>query len=504
MLKVEQYERIRRQVKVEGKAIREVARELGHSRKTVRKALALSEPPGYRRTAPIKRPVVGAVEGIIDRWLEEDRKRPRKQRRTATRIWELLRKDYGFPGAVRSVRRYVKWRKRITSETYFPLSFGPGEEGQVDWGEAWVRISGVETKVYLFCMRLAMSGASFVRAYRDMKTENFLDGHVRAFGFFGGVPRRLAYDNLRSAVILVGPGQERKLTKDFLRLRSHYLFESRFCNVESGNEKGHVENLVKYAQQHFFSPVPDVAAWEDVNEHLARCCEEDLGRKATRTEETRGALLAKERAEMLPLPKTEFEACARISTLADKLSLVRFRGIDYSVPVAYAHRSCVVKGFAERVEVWCGQDLVATHARNHEDEEPVLDWLHYIPLLERKPGGLANARAFKGEPWGKDLERMHVELRYRYGGEGTKKFIRVLLLFAKHPEDAVKKAVRECVECSAFSDEAVENLLSWRPVRSVARLDMSAWPELAAIERAPRPLSVYDELRTVGRKAVNA
>ncbi|MBU2490638.1 MAG: IS21 family transposase, partial [Proteobacteria bacterium] len=344
-----------------------------------------------------------------------------------------------------------------------PLQFGPGEEVLVDWGEAWFIHNGCMRKVHMFCMRLCHSRASFVHAYRRENMESFLDGHVRAFLYFGGVPRQCAYDNLRCAVISVGRGRERILNRRFIELRSHYLFESRFCNVRSGHEKGHVENLVKHAQRSFMTPLPECSSLDELNACLEEQCRADLERLAPRSDKTRGELLGEERVCFLPLPAREFEACQRASTFASKQALVRFDTNDYSVPVRWAHHPVQVKGFVDRVELWAENGLVARHARSHDREQYILSPYHYIPLLERKPGGLLHGRPFKGEPWGEDFQRMRRELEYRYEGEGTKKFIRILLLFAKYPAEEVRRAVRVCAKRRAFSDEAVLSVLRFSP-----------------------------------------
>jgi len=197
---VETYETIRRAVLIEGMSQRAAAKLLGHGRDTVKKALEYSVPPGYRKNSPTMRPVLGAFTGIIDAWLAEDKKHPRrKQRHTGTRIYQRLTEDYGFIGSLSAVRRYIKTHKRLTGEVFFPLEFVPGEEAQVDWGEAWFILNGVETKAHLFCIRLCHSRATFVYAYPTEKMECFLDGHVRGIEFFGGVAKRFAYDNLSSS-----------------------------------------------------------------------------------------------------------------------------------------------------------------------------------------------------------------------------------------------------------------------------------------------------------------
>ncbi len=494
MLAVDDYERIRRKVLVEGLSQREVARELGHGRNTVAKALQYSSPPGYRRTGPVFRPVIDPVTHIIDAWIEEDKKRPRKQRHTAQRIYERLRDEYGYAGSSSSVRRYVQRVKATGGEVYFPLQFDPGEEMQIDWGEARYIVNGEEVKAMLFCSRLCNSSAPFVQAYHSQKQECLLDGHVRAFDYFEGVARKLAYDNLKTVVVTVGKGRERTLTRRFRELRSHYLFEARFCNIASGNEKGHVENLVKYCQRKFMTPLPEVSGLDELNEHLLSCCKNDLERQRSRSDKSIGELLDEERKCFLALPSDPFEACIQQSTFATKQSLVRFDTNDYSVPVKYAHHQVVVKGFPDMVKIYTEGKLLARHDRSYQSSQFIVDPLHYIPLLESKPGGIHNARPFKGEPWGNNFERMRSELEWRYGGEGTRKFIKILLLFSEHPEQEVKRAVDRCVKRRAFSEDAVKGCLLYEPRSSWPSLDMSAYPDFMVSVDGMRSPSEYDIL----------
>jgi transposase len=494
MLDVADYERIRRVVKIEGKTQRQASETLGHSRKTIAKALAHSSPPGYRRQTPPPRPALDRFLSIIDAWVAADRQQPRKQRHTGTRIYERLRDEYGFTGSISAVRRYLAQRKKTQGEVFFPLQFEVGEEGQVDWGEAWCLLNGVEQKVFLFCLRLCYSSVSYVRAYYQESQECFQDGHVHAFGFLGGVPRRLAYDNLKSAVITVGQGQDRHLNSHFVALRSHYLFETRFCNVASGNEKGHVENLVKHSQRTFMTPLPCIASLEALNAHLEAQCRKEWDKKAPRREETRGGLLEEERDHFLELPPAPFAACRQQSTFANKQSTVRFDTNDYSLPVRWAHHPVQVKGFVDQIEIWTGQQRVATHLRSYGRYQYVLDPFHYIPLLEKKPGGIHHGRPFKGAPWGEDFACMRRELEYRYGGEGTRKYIDILLLFTGYPVEAVHQAVSLCVKRRAFSDEAVQSILDYQPPALSTTLDLSDRPDFQVESTGIRPAREYDVL----------
>ena len=205
--------------------------------------LAYSMPPGYRRQVPPRRPKLEPYTGVIDRILEDDLARPRKQRHTAKRIFERLRDEHGYYGGYTTVKDYVREHRRQTREMFVPLSHPPGH-AQCDFGEALVVIGGVERKAHCFVIDLPHSDGCFVKAYPAETTEAFLDGHVSAFAFLGGVPQSILYDNARLAVAKILGDGRRQRTRAFTELQSHYLFEDRFGHPGKGNDKGKVEGLV--------------------------------------------------------------------------------------------------------------------------------------------------------------------------------------------------------------------------------------------------------------------
>ena len=497
MLKVEDYEKIRKAVIRDGMSQREAARKFGHGRETIKKILEYSQPPGYRRSKAPECPVLDPFKHIIDAYLEDERKRgvKRKQRSCAKKIWERLCEEHGFKGSVYPIRRYLRRKKRMDGgEAFFPLVFEPGEEGQVDWGAADVWLLGTRVTVHLFCMRICYSRATFVRAYLCEKLECFIEGHVRAFRFFGGSARTNAYDNLKTAVTWVGSSRDRRLNELFIALRSHYLFDSRFCNVDSGHEKGRVENLVKQSQGDFLAGAPSFRDLEELNAYLEECCIKDLDRKAPQSDKTRRELFEEEKARLLPLPERDFEACVRASTFVSKQALVQHDTNFYSAPVTKAHHQASLKIFADRIEIVCDGQKVAEHARSWERHHFSLEYTHYIPLLEIKPGGLKNARPFKGEPWGEDLDRMHIELKYRYGEAGVRQFIDILLLFSEYSVEQVKAAVGKCVNMRAFSEDAVRSVLNYQPPVCSGVLDLSGNPILQVETDGIRSAIEYDAI----------
>ena len=490
MLTVDHYEIIRRKVQ-NGMTQREVSRTLGHSRNTVAKAIKHAIPPGYRLSQPRPKNVMSSFTHIIDAWLESDRKVRRKQRMQATKMYQRLCDEYHFKGCYSTVQRYIKEATGRQQEVFMPLAFELGEEAQVDWHEAVIYENGVEKRVYVFCMKLCCSKAPFVCAYNTMTIECFLDGHVRAFDYFGGIPKRLAYDNLKTAVIKVLKKGKRLLNRRFKELVSWYLFDTRFCNVARGNEKGDVENLAKRSERQFFSPIPKVAGMDELNEILLSQCVKELDRKgpAPHTHKTMGELLEEEKPHFHKLPEEQFEACRRISTFIDKQLLVRVDTNRYSVPTEYAYQSCQIKVFVDRVELFCKNEQVASHPRCFDKDQYILDPMHYIKLLERKPGSLDNGRPFKGQPWGEAFTFMRRELEYRHDGEGTKKFINILLLFTTYPQSEVKQAVSVCVKGRAFSDEAVESYL-----HHDASLNLHGNGILVNQGDGKRSLTIYNQL----------
>ena len=394
MYQVEVYLRVRRAVMVEGMSIREASRVFGLHRDTVRKMTAYSAPPGYRRQNPPRRPKLAPFTGVIDRILEDDLGIPRKQRHTAQRIFERLREEHGFTGQYTIVKDYVREHRRRTQEMFVPLSHAPGH-AQCDFGEALVIIGGVERKAHCFVLDLPHSDGCFVKAYPAETTEAFLDGHVSAFAFLGGVPQSILYDNTKLAVArplgkTLGDGR-RKRTRAFTELQSHYRFEDRFGRPGKGNDKGKVEGMVGYARRNFLVPMPSFASFEALNAHLERRCLERMDARLRGQMETIGQRMERDLEALLPLPAASFDACDQRAGRVSSRSLVRYKTSDYSVPVAYGHRDVMVRGYVDQVVISCGAEVIARHPRSYERDDFVYDPIHYLPLLEQKIGALDQA-----------------------------------------------------------------------------------------------------------------
>ena len=491
------FDLIRRMVLVDGLSQREVARRLGMSRDSVTKAVLNAEPTPYTLATPKIRPVMDVVKPLIQAWLEQDRGAPRKQRHTAVRIFERLRDEYGFAGSRRSVSELVRLLKNDAKrpEVFCPIEHRPGQEVQIDWGEGHVILQGQPTKVMVFCARCAYSKATFVRAYHRDDMVSFLDAHVWLLEQLGGVPTKLAYDNLKTAVTLVYRGAQRDLTARFVALRSHYLFASRFCNVARGNEKGHVENSVKRSERTYLTPVPDVTSLAALNEHFAHCTRRDLTRTDPATGLSYGTLLEQERGCFRPLPPNRFLACTLQSLRVDKRSTVPQDRSRYSVPVAYATKLVVVRAFIDRIEVLHQHNIIAVHERVASGDWS-LQLPHYVALLESKPGLLDSGKPFEKRAWTRSQQLFREELEYRYQGEGTRRFIDTLLLAKQYAWTDVCRAIEACCRNHTFNEQAVILELQSSPRDSTATvtLDLTARPELAATNDGTRSLACYDSL----------
>lgn len=460
---------------------------------TLEKILTHSQPPGYRQIKPRERPTSGPFEERIEKILQADKQVPKKQRHTAKRIWQRLRDEEEFTGGYTAVKEAVKRIQQISQEVFMPLKHPPGE-AQVDFGHALARIAGQLRKVPFFVMALPHSDAVFVAVFERECTETFWEGHVRAFEYFEAVPRRISYDNSKIAVSAIMGGGKRKLTQGFLQLQSHYLFEHHFCRVGRGNEKGVVEGLVKYTRLNFMVPVPQVKDFEELNTYLIERCREDLERRLRGKTQPKSDLLCEDQKAMLSLPATAFEAARKISTTASSLSLVRFDCNDYSVPVCWAHHPIVAKGFCWEVTLYVQGHQVARHRRLWDKQQVCFEPLHYLALLERKPGALDHALPL--DRW--DLPKCFGILRRRLenqrGGQGVREYIGVLRLLEKHSMPALRRAVDKALEHGALTRDAVAQFLYPPEGRTDQTFNLDGHPHLKSVCVQAPDLRVYSQL----------
>jgi len=474
---VELYARVRRAVVVDKMSEREAARQFGLARETVRKMLRYSVPPGYRRQQPVRRPKLDAWVGTIDQILDQDKTRSKKQRHTAKRIFERLRDEHGYTGGYTIVKDYVRLRKLSQREMFVPLEHPPGD-AQADFGEALAVIDGVERKAHYLVVDLPQSDDCFVMAFPAETTEAFLEGHNHAFAYFGGVPRTILYDNTKLAVArILGDGMRIK-TRAFTELQSHYLFAEKFGRPGKGNDKGKVEGLVGYARRNFMVPIPRYVTWEEFNAHLLMECQKRRERKLRGHQETIGERFEKDQEMLLPLPAAPYEACDKRLTRVTSLSLVRYRGNDYSVPVCWGHREVLVKGFVHEVVICAATEVIARHQRSYEREDMIFDPLHYLALLEHKPNALDQAAPLTGWNLPEGFATMHRLMEARLGKKGKREYVQTLRLLETFARAEVARAIDDALRLGAISFDAVKHLLLCRIEERPPRLDLENYPHL--------------------------
>ena len=496
------YEQIRRSHERDGVSLRELARRFHVHRRDVRQALASAVPPD-RRVPERPAPVLDPWKATIDGWLEADRTAPRKQRHTARRVWQRLVEDHGAVVGESTVRRYVAdVRRRMDVplvEVMVPQHHPLGEEAEVDFGTAGVYVAGVLVEVSMFIMRLSASGRGYARAYLNEAQEVFLDGHVRGFEHFGGVPKRIRYDNLKAAVERVLKGRDRIESDRFIALRSHYGFESFFCQpgIKGSHEKGGVEGEVGRFRRRHLVPVPHVGSMAELNELLAVGAARDDGRFVARRRITVAEHFALEADTLRPLPAEPFDVSVVSAHRVDRKSRVSVRGCSYSVPAAQVAKRLDVRVGAETIEVLDGAVVLARHPRGLKgDEVLVLD--HYLEVLAIKtgalPGATALARARAGGAFGPMHERFWAEARRHLGDrDGTRALIEVLLLHRSIPADALVAGMARALAAGSI-DPAVIAIEARRAEEPTGARVVPIGEGLSRFDRPAPSIAGYDDL----------
>ena len=498
---MELFEQIRREYEFGVGTIKGVAHKLGVHRRMVRQALANAEPP-EREQSQRERPAIGPLRAFINAILEADRKAPRKQRHTAHRIFERIRTEMPeHKVAEVTVRLYVRERKRelgwSTRATCVPQNYQLGQEGQVDWYEAWAELSGAPVLLQVFSMRSMASGAAFHRAYHRATQQAFLDAHEHAFNYFQGVFAVLRYDNLKAAVKKILRGYRREETARFIAFRSHWRFSSEFCSPYEAHEKGGIEGEAGYFRRNHWVPIPKARDLAELNAQLLAACREDERRLIAGRSEPVGALMIEERAHLLPLAEQGFELADILFPRVDGLGCVRVRTNLYSAPAAPG-KTVEVRLHPSQVEVRDEGRCIAVHERCYERHQQLLDLEHYLDVLERKPGALIGSKPLASWRerglWPQSYDRLLDELIRRHGKQsGTRQMIQVLNLIKPHGHQRVRTAVEEAVSLGCADAAAIRHLVEAADLTHAR----DAIIELDTLSRFERPLPVisdYDRL----------
>lgn len=461
MLTVETIARVRRE-HGKGKSVRAIARSLRLSRETVAKYLQSGETaPQYRRQVQPHRQL-GAFREELERLIEENEKRPVRDRVDYLGIFKQLQ-GAGYQGGYDSVRRYIKrWKDQRSATTvqdaYIPLSYAPGEAYQFDWAEDWVILDGVTTKVQVAHLRLCHSRMPFIRVYLRQSQEMVFDAHIRAAAYFGGLCERGIYDNMKTAVDAVFIGKERKFNRRFEQMCSHYRVEPVACNPASGWEKGQVENQVGTLRQRLFKPRLHAKTLEELNDRLLQDVEAWAKSSAhpERKEQTIWEIFVAERPVLIPAT-VAFDGFHETTVSASKTCLVNFDRNRYSVASEAAGRPIQLRAYADRIVVWCDGKIVAEHRRAFGRHGTVYDPVHYLPILTRKPGALRNGAPFRA--WELPTSLAAIRAKLGRSDEADRQFAGILAAIPIDGLEAVDRACATALASGLHSRDAVLNIL---------------------------------------------
>jgi transposase len=511
--RVELFEAIRRDARLEGLSIRELAARHGVHRRAVRQALTDAVPPP-RKVYPVRgRPAIGAWTEVIDAWLVADREAPRKQRHTARRVWQRLVIEHGAVVSEVTVSRYVAARRVELGLDRVEVAVGQthlaGAEAEVDFGEFSTWVGAGLVKVWMFVMRLSCSGRAFHVAFGTQAQEAFFEGHVAAFAHFGGVPGRIRYDNLGPAVVRVLRGRDRAESERFIALRSHYGFDTFFCRpgLDGAHEKGGVEGEIGRFRRRHLVPVPKVAGLGELNALIAAADVIDDARVITGRAVTVGAAFAAEAPALNPLPGNAFDPARILTARVDARSRVSVRQSYYSVPVRLVGRRVTVRLSAAAVEAFDAGRRVAAHERALGRHVEVLDLDHYLEVLKVKPGALPGATALVQAKAAGSFTSTHQRYwdaarRARGDSEGTRALIEVLLAHRTLAVPALQAAMAAAVTTGVLDPQAViidARHRAGRPASAAgdcAAAAVIALPALARYDRPAPTLTDYDQLLT--------
>lgn len=484
IIEVDIYKEIRALYEHGGISKRAIARRLGISRNTVDKYCDGSQVPWERQGVSGRQRYVVTDDDItfIESCLEADEaENIKKQSHTAKRIYELL-KEKGFTGGESTVREIVAKLKDKQAKVFLPLSFDPGEAGQIDWGEATVYLAGQKIKINLFCIRECYSADIHCTAFYRQNEESFLEGHIKAFEFFGGIPKRIIFDNARVAV-KEGFGAHAKVQDRYKAFSAHYAFGNDFCNIGAGHEKGLVEGLVGWVRRNILVPIPRVDAMEQLNKEIESRCLKYRQHKIAGRVQTVGEMAKHTRLSLAQLPKYRFDPSKSITARVDSFSTVKFDYNYYSVPVEYAGKEVSIKGYGNSIQIMHQNKELAIYPRCYKRGETKYQLEHYLSLIEQRPRSVFNAKPVKSNVSAKLLE-IGKKL------SGPREMVKLLRLLVDYGEDKLISTIETIHSPELTIEQISSHLIPTQPPQEL-------YPLIEVHVTKPQ-FNRYDELMAGG------
>lgn len=498
MLTMEQIYRIKHLAKFEGKSLRRIADITGHDFETVKKYVEKDDFNLEIKPKQTRKGKLTPYRDLIINWLEEDGKAPYKQRHTAKRIYDRLREIHGdgFNASDRAVRGFVaELRKQLQkgADGSLPLEHPPGE-AQVDFGEARFIENGTTYDGHYLNISYPHSNGGHTQLFKSENQECLLEGLKSIFEHIGGVPTAIWFDNMSTAVKKVRAYGERDLSKGFLRFMMHYGFNSNFCNPNSGNEKGSVENKVGYHRRNLFVPVPEFKDLREYNKELLKRCDKDMKRGHYKGIGLINELFEEDKQEFFKLPQIPFEVYKHEFAKADNYGKIKFDTRTYSSSPKVAGSQVMVRAGAHDVEILDNDcNLIVRHRRLYGDEKESMIWIPYLELMAKRPTALKYTGLFNQLPL--TLKQFLENCDYICKKETLKLFSRMT------EESGMETAVLVMEESIKYGARGADDILATYcrlTSGSLPEIDISLPGTVPELKRFTPDINIYDKLIASG------